>query len=197
MTAAVPHPYPPGEAERFILKARGDNANGKALILVIAQKGGVRPAIGLVSATLSGTRDIELGYIVTPASRGKGFATEAAKALVEAVFSLTRAERIRANSRTINPASRRVLEKCGFAYVDTGFDFLAARGGLHPCDRFQLDRKAFAAACAKTPEDASSEALGDGWDGRPWSRPMRPMVQQVREAEGSPVRRAPLPRAEA
>jgi RimJ/RimL family protein N-acetyltransferase len=180
MTAAIPHPYPHGEAERFILKSRGDNANGKALVLVMVQKGGARPTIGLVSATLSEARDIELGYIVAPAVRGKGFATEAAKALIEAVFSLTAAERILANARTINPASRRVLEKCGFAYLDTGFDFLAARGGLHPCDRFQLDRKAYAAACARMPGEAS----GEDWAGRPLSRPMRPMVHQTREAEG-------------
>jgi RimJ/RimL family protein N-acetyltransferase len=195
MTAAVPHPYPPGEAERFILKSRGDNANGKALILVIVQKGGARPTIGLVSATLSEAQDIELGYIVAPAARGKGVATEAAKALIEAVFSLTRAERILANARTINPASRRVLEKCGFAYRDTGFDFLAARGGLHPCDRFQLDRKGFAAACARTSDDASSEALGEGWSERHWGRPMA--HQQTREAERLAALSAPRLRPEA
>lgn len=197
MTAAVPHPYPPGEAERFILKSRGDNANGKALVLVIVQKGGTRPAIGVVSATLSESREIELGYIVAPAARNKGFAAEAAKALVEAVFSLTRVERILANARTINPASRRVLEKCGFAYIDTGFDFLAARGGLHPCDRFQLDRKAFAAACAGTPAGGAGEALGEGWEGRNWSRPMRPMVHQTRDAEALTSLGAPLLRPEA
>ncbi len=194
MTAEVPHPYPPGEAERFILKSRGDNANGKALILVIAQKGGARPAIGLVSATLSGAKDVDLGYIVAPAAQGKGFATESVKALVEAVFNLSRAEQIRANSRTVNPASRRVLEKCGFVYVDTGFDFLPARGGLHPCDRFQLDRKAFVAARAKTPDEAAAEASGEAAQERSWSRPM---VQQARDAQARTFLGAPLLRPEA
>lgn len=38
MTALIPHPYPPGEAERFVMKARADNASGSALVLAIVQK---------------------------------------------------------------------------------------------------------------------------------------------------------------
>ncbi len=144
MTATIPHPYPAGEAEQFVLKARADNANGKALILVISQKGGSRPIIGLVSATMSDDGEIEFGFVLAPAAWGKGFATEAARAMVEAIFALTKADRIVANARTINPASRRVLEKCGFIYIDSGLDLLPARGGLHPCDRFQLGRKQWA-----------------------------------------------------
>jgi RimJ/RimL family protein N-acetyltransferase len=146
MTASIPHPYPPGEAERFIFRARADNANGEALVLAIAQKNAARQVIGLVSATLSDAGEIELGFMVAPGLWGKGYATEAMRALVEALFALTGAERILANARTENPASRRVLEKCGFAYVDSGLDLLPARGGLHSCDRFQLSRKRWAAS---------------------------------------------------
>ncbi len=144
MTASIPHPYPAGEAERFIFKARADNANGKALVLVITQKGDTRPTIGVVSATLSDRAEIELGFMLAPAHSGKGFATEAVQALVEALFALTKTDRVLANSRAINPASRRVLEKCGFSYLNSGLDFLPARGGLYPCDRFQLTRKNWA-----------------------------------------------------
>jgi RimJ/RimL family protein N-acetyltransferase len=144
MTATIPHPYPTGEAERFIFKTRADNANGEALILVISQKGAGRPIIGIVSATLSDVGEIEFGFVLTPAASGKGFATEAARALIETIFALTKVDRILANARTINPASRRVLEKCGFVYLDSGLDLLPARGGLYPCDRFQLSRKQWA-----------------------------------------------------
>jgi RimJ/RimL family protein N-acetyltransferase len=164
MTAAIPHPYPPGEAERFILKSRADNSSGKALILAISQKGEARPAVGLISATLSQAGEIELGYVVAPALQGKGFGSEAANALIEMVFNMTAAERIFANARTINPASRRLLEKCGFAYIGTGLDFLPARGGLHPCDRFQLDRKTWATDHV--------------------SRHLRPMTHQAHGASG-------------
>jgi RimJ/RimL family protein N-acetyltransferase len=141
MTAQIPHPYPPGEAERFVLRARADNAAGKGLILAVTQKGGTRPVIGLVSVLAGESQEIELGYVISPAYWGKGLATEAARAVIEASFSLTEAQRVLANSRVINPASRRVLEKCGFRHIGTGLDMLPARGGLHPCDRFALDRK--------------------------------------------------------
>jgi RimJ/RimL family protein N-acetyltransferase len=143
MTAEIPHPYPAGEAERFVFQARADNACGRGLVLAITQKSAERNVIGLVAAHGDQTLNVEIGYAVAPAFWGKGVATEAVKALVDTVFRLTKAERVVANSRVINPASRRVLEKCGFAYLDTGLDNLPARGGLHPCDRFDLDRKSW------------------------------------------------------
>jgi RimJ/RimL family protein N-acetyltransferase len=167
MTALIPHPYPPGEAERFIMKARAENANGSALILAITPKGGARHAVGLISAIPATSHDIEFGYVLTPPFWGRGLATESVKALANTVFSLTRANRILANSRAHNIASRRVLEKSGFSFVDTGLDFLAARGGLHPCDRFQLDRKTWAAA----------KRSGDE------RRVMPPMAQQAQQAQ--------------
>ena len=166
MTALIPHPYPPGEAERFIMKARAENANGTALILAITKKRSARQTIGLIGAHVTAA-DIELGYMLAPQYWGKGLATEAVKALANTVFSLTRASRIHANSRVNNIASRRVLEKAGFAFVDTGLDLLPARGGLHPCDRFQLDRKTWAAA---------KRADGE-------KRPMPPMAQQAQQAQ--------------
>jgi RimJ/RimL family protein N-acetyltransferase len=165
MTALIPHPYPPGEAERFVMKARADNARGSALNLAIVQKGAARQMIGLVGAHLATAPDMEIGYVLAPAVWGKGFATEAVKALVDTVFSLTRANRIVANARVENLASRRVLEKTGFVFVDSGLDLLPARGGLHPCDRLQFDRQAWAAA---------KKARGD-------MRAMPPMAQQAHD----------------
>lgn len=144
MTAAIPHPYPPGEAERFIFQSRVDNANRRSLVLAVTQKRGAQHPIGLVSAIESGPSEIELGYLFAPEFWGRGLATEATAALVDSVFSLTPVGTIAASTRVTNGASRRVLEKCGFAYVDTGLDPMPARGGLLPCDRFVLERAAWA-----------------------------------------------------
>lgn len=143
MTATIPHPYPPGTAEEFVFRARSDNAAGKALVLVITLKTSARNVIGIISAVMTEIAELELGYILAPSASGKGFATEAVSAFIDTIFNLTRGRAIHANTRTINPASRRVLEKCGFTYVDSGLDLLPARGGLHPCDRFVLERKAW------------------------------------------------------
>jgi RimJ/RimL family protein N-acetyltransferase len=140
MTASIPHPYPAQEADRFIFKSRAENADGEALHLAITKKAAPRQIFGLVSAHCNGEMEVEIGYMVAPEMWGKGFATEAVRRLVDTVFALSSALRVVANSRSHNCASRRVLEKLGFAYVDSGLDWLAARGGLHPCDRFWLDR---------------------------------------------------------
>jgi RimJ/RimL family protein N-acetyltransferase len=159
LTAGIPHPYPQGEAERFILKARADNASGTALVLAITQKAGARQVIGIISATPAAAADIELGYILAPPMWGKGFTSEVAKQFVDTLFRLSMANRIVANSRVHNVASRRVLEKTGFAFIDSGLQFLPARGGMHPCDRFQLDRKTWAANLIAAGERQSLPAM--------------------------------------
>lgn len=141
MTASIPHPYPPGEAERFILAARAATAAGQALILAITLKNRARTLIGLASAQACAPRDVEIGYVVGPDHAGHGYATEATTTLIDTVFNMTEANAVHADSRVINPASRRVLEKCGFIFVSTELRDLPARGGRHPCDVFVQTRR--------------------------------------------------------
>ena len=76
MTASMPHPYPPGEAERFILHARASTAGGNALVLAATTKAKGRPVAGLVSAQVEEPGEVEFGYTIGPAYAGRGFATE-------------------------------------------------------------------------------------------------------------------------
>ena len=145
MTATIPHPYPNGEAERFILAARAATASGSALILAVTLKNKVRTLIGVASAQGCDGYGMEIGYVVAPSSTGKGYASELVATLVDAVFNLTETRTIYADTRTINPASRRVLEKSGFLFTETRLKSLRARGGKHPCDFFHLDRYDWAA----------------------------------------------------
>lgn len=146
MTATIPHPYPAGEAERFILAARAATAAGQALILAITLKNKARTLIGLVSAQAEAlsAHEVEIGYVTAPAHAGRGYATEAVQGMVDTVFNLTEVRSITANSRIINPASRRVLEKSGFGFTTSGLKDLPARGGKHPCDFFSLGRHLWA-----------------------------------------------------
>jgi RimJ/RimL family protein N-acetyltransferase len=178
-TAGIPHPYPPGEAERFILKARADNASGTALVLAIAQKAGARQVIGLISATPAAPADIELGYVLAPPMWGKGYTSEVAKPFVDTLFRLSMANRIVAHSRVQNVASRRVLEKTGFTYIDSGLHLLPARGGMHPCDRFQLDRKTWAANLIAAGESRSLPAMAQQSPGANEEKVLAPASEQV------------------
>lgn len=141
MTATIPHPYPPGEAERFILAARAATAGGGALIFGVTLKNKARTLIGLASAQALSAFEVEIGYVIAPNQAGHGYATEAARALIDAVFSVTEARAILADSRVNNPASRRVLEKCGFALTATSPKEMPARGGKRQCDFFRLERR--------------------------------------------------------
>jgi RimJ/RimL family protein N-acetyltransferase len=140
MTARIPHPYPPGEAERFIFTARESNALGRDLILVITPIRGKREPIGMISLESRLQGRLTLGYALAPEVWGKGFATEAAQAAIETGFTLTGAVELLATAHIENPASRRVLEKCGFVHIGTGLEGAPARGGMVPCDRFRLER---------------------------------------------------------
>ena len=73
-----------------------------------------REAIGAVSLEARGHDRLTLGYALAPEAWGKGLASEAVEAMVEAAFVLTNAVEIVASVRVENAASRRVLEKAGF-----------------------------------------------------------------------------------
>src|SRR5579871_2625646 len=112
-TARIPHPYPPGSAERFIYAARQANASGRDLTLVMAPKKGKRDVIGSISLESRGDDRLALGFVLAPECWNKGFATEAARALVKTGFGLAPAIEILACAAVDNPAACRVLEKCG------------------------------------------------------------------------------------
>lgn len=56
----------------------------------------------------------EIAYRIEPEEQGKGHATEAAGALVKFAMSDTRVRGLYAHTLASNPASGRVLTKCGF-----------------------------------------------------------------------------------
>ncbi len=143
MTTRVPHPYPKGEAARRIDGWRAANASGHSLHFVITLKGADRGAIGCIALEPT-PASVSLGLLLLPDHAGQGLATEAAQTMVDLAFVLAAVPQIEASARVINPASRRVLEKCGFRYEGTVLQDAPARGGMISCDRFRLDRKTWA-----------------------------------------------------
>ncbi len=127
---------------------RDGNASGAELHLVLTGRGADRRVIGAVdlvpvrgSAEACGLR---LRVWLDEEARGQGFATEAVQAIVDIAFMLTGTPLVSASSRVLDPAFRRVLEKCGFGFCGTGLDPAPDGHGLTASDRFRLDRKAWA-----------------------------------------------------
>jgi len=64
----------------------------------------------------------EIAYGVSPEQRNRGYATEAATALVMYAFECAVVSIVRAHTLPNSVASQRVLEKCGFEHVGESFD---------------------------------------------------------------------------
>jgi RimJ/RimL family protein N-acetyltransferase len=144
MTARIPHPYTPDDAERFVFHARQSNTEGSGLQLAITPKGRPNALVGMVGIGPSpDDGSPHLGYWLGAPYWSQGYATEAARALIDAFFAYTPARELTSAARVINPASRRVLEKCGFAYQGSGLMEFKARGGLFPVDHLRIDRRAW------------------------------------------------------
>lgn len=57
---------------------------------------------------------LEIGYALIPSGRGKGYATEAVKIIVDYLFLSKEIVRVQAVTDTDNSASQKVLQKAGF-----------------------------------------------------------------------------------
>lgn len=74
--------------------------------------------LGWASLRVEGD-EAELGYRLGRAAWGQGYASEAARALVDLGFRQLGLRRIWAQTMAVNTGSRRVLEKAGLRYVGT------------------------------------------------------------------------------
>ena len=119
-TARIPHPYPQGSAERFIYAAREANSAGRDLTLVMTPIKGKSDAIGSISLELRGRDRLVLGYALAPEAWGKGLATEAAEAIIDAAFGLTPTVEILASVRVENEASKACWKNAGLRWSARG-----------------------------------------------------------------------------
>ena len=126
-TARIPHPYRIDDARQWISAA---TSQSDAFVITIG--GEVIGACGLEGA--------ELGYWIGVPFWGCGYATEAARGLIDYAFGDLGYKVLTASARVSNPASRRVLEKCGFEWTGVGLCRVRAISSSVPVDRFRLER---------------------------------------------------------
>ena len=132
-TARIPHPYRLSDAEQFI--AAINRRHGEAVFVIAVDDEPIGCAVSSCakarprSAIGSGCR-----------IWGSGYATEAARAVIDHAFGALGHETLQAGARVSNPASRRVLEKCGFQWTGVGLYRIPAINSSAPFDRFRLDR---------------------------------------------------------
>ena len=136
MLARMPHPYGEAEARAFLAMARVPRNGGVVYAMTLKENGAFVGCAGL-----NGTdRGLEVGYWIGEPYWKRGYATEAAHALVDLAFSATDIGVLHASTRVINPASRRVIHKCGFQYAGQGM-LNSIVAGQVPVERYRLDRR--------------------------------------------------------
>lgn len=118
-TAGVPHPYPPGAAEAWIAALPARHEAGEVVALAVTRRDdGV--LVGAVELRPGrGGHRAELGYWTGRAHWHRGYAAEAAGALVEWGFGEMGLHRVHAGCMARNPASSAVLRRIGMRYEGT------------------------------------------------------------------------------
>jgi RimJ/RimL family protein N-acetyltransferase len=137
-TARVPHPYTRADAETFIARPQDRD---EATFMVTLPDGTLVGGCGV--GKLRGDAP-DIGYWFGVPYWGRGFATEAARAVIDHAFDALGHDRLLGGARVSNPASRRVLEKCGFEWTGVVLQRVRALGSSVPCDRFRLERERWA-----------------------------------------------------
>lgn len=87
--------------------------------------------IGLMHEVDRSGSEMELGYVIDPAEKGRGYASEALSAAVNKLFALGFSV-VKAGAFSENAASLRVMEKCGMLRTQER-ETVTYRGGEHEC----------------------------------------------------------------
>lgn len=117
-TLSIAHPYTLEDASSFLERITESMTKGDTYCWAVTLRspsGDAGEHIGTMGLHCNYEhRHAEVGYSIGIDHWGKGYATEALCAVIEFGFSRVGLARIHAGYFTRNPASGRVLEKCGF-----------------------------------------------------------------------------------
>ena len=133
-TRRLPHPYSQDDAVAFVRYAAGEP---RELAFLIEYN---FAPVGMVGINLTEPDAPELGYWLGVDHWGQGLGTEAARAAIDYFFEEFSGEHLFAGARVTNPASRNILEKCGFQWTGVELHRFEALGCSTPVDKFRLSR---------------------------------------------------------
>ena len=130
-------------AERLIAEQSAlDGPTGDVwvqLAIELRQGSPTGTAVGDVAVGIhDSNRQATIGYSITPAHQGMGYATEAVAAVIDTLFGDGGLHRITASIDPQNVASRRVLDKLGFRFEGRSPLSVLVRGEWVDDDRFAV-----------------------------------------------------------
>ena len=153
-------------AGRFIAACRqmADDGSGARLAMERASDGAF---VGWCSLSRWNPdyRSASLGYCLDAAAWGHGYATEAARALLDWAFDTLDLNRVQAETDTRNLASARVLEKLGFVHEGTLREDCVVNGEVSDSWVYGLIRREWRQASDPVPGDRDPQRSADRREG--------------------------------
>lgn len=110
----VPDPPPPGFVDTWLGLYEQGRRDGTREAFAIVDGGGAFLGLAVVPKIDRPAATAELGYVVAPAARGRGVATEALRLLTGWAFAELALERLELLISVENEASKRVAARCGY-----------------------------------------------------------------------------------
>lgn len=142
-TLNIPHPYPKGSAIHFIKSILTTERNNKVVMFAVTEKDS-QLLIGLINLNLAPAyKRGELAYWIGKQYWGRGYGTEATKALLEYGFNHKNLNRIFAASFTCNAGSWRIMEKVGLKHEGTLKQHVARFGQFYDLAYYGLVKEEF------------------------------------------------------
>lgn len=123
---------------RIIEQAVEPRRAGRALMFVIEEDGELAGRINLNSLIRGAFQSASVGYLVDQHMTGRGIATAALRLVIDIAFGELNLHRLQAETLTDNPASQRVLRRCGFVHAGRAPEYLKIDGRWQTNDLLQL-----------------------------------------------------------
>jgi RimJ/RimL family protein N-acetyltransferase len=137
-TRRLPYPYLQDHAVEFV---RATATDPRDTVFLIENN---HTPLGMVGISWLEPDAPELGYWLGVEHWGRGFGTEAARAVIDLFFQEFSFENLVSGARVANPSSRNILEKCGFQWTGVALHRFEALGSSTPVDCFRLSRGVWA-----------------------------------------------------
>ncbi|WP_170937125.1 MULTISPECIES: GNAT family N-acetyltransferase [Rhodomicrobium] len=140
-TGLIRYPYPVMSGRKWIEAAHKPARPRLHIPYLLTLRSNPHLIVGAAGISLGKGGIPTIGYWIGRPYRRRGYASEAARALIDLTFSSSDSSAIGASARVTNLASQRVLLGAGMRRVGTGRIKSAQLGRYLPVLRYRIERK--------------------------------------------------------
>ena len=142
MLGTMPHPYSRADAENFIKKA--GLSKGRACVYAITEADSGRLiGVGGLHEDHARYEQPYMGYWIGEPYWGKGYATEASRAMVDLFFKVTTRPVLLVTARADNEASKTIIRKCGGKFMTKSIGHHPLLNEKQELEHFHITRESW------------------------------------------------------